>query len=310
MTLDHSPALNDLPLRALAVFEAAARHLNMVRAAAELGMTQGAVSRQIRSLEDRLREQLFRRGPRGLTLTEAGDLLCDYVVRGFGELSTGLHRIGQPKRRTTLTVSCSRTFALRVLAPRVGGFVQQHPWIDFRVVTHRYYSELERSNADLSIRLGNGSWSDRVVIPLTQEIMFPVCAPTLIADPAEPAAEVLRRVTLLHYAERPYWTAWLKAAALDPAFAESGPRFDETALTLAAAEAGQGIAIARHSNVAMALTEGRLIRPFAESIGGDGSYFIVTTEKSQSLTTTQAFITWCKAELRPQGAALDRLGDC
>jgi DNA-binding transcriptional LysR family regulator len=298
---DSPRALGELPLRALSVFEAAARHLNMVRAAAELGMTQGAVSRQIRALEDRLCEQLFRRGPRGLTLTETGDVLFDYVVRGFGELSTGLYRIGQPRQRTTLTVSCSRTFAIRVLAPRIGGFIRDHSWIDLRITSHRYYSALERSDADLGIRLGDGNWSESVVLRLTGEPLFPVCAPSLLTQPPPSPEAFLRGQVRLHYAERPYWRDWLRAAKLDPTLAEAGPSFDETALTLAAAEAGHGIAIGRRSTVALALSEGRLVRPFEAECDDGVGYHIVTTELAQRRTTTQAFIEWCRRDLAALG---------
>lgn len=298
MNADHPRALDRLPLRALLVFEAAARHLNMVRAAVELGMTQGAVSRQIRALEDRLHEQLFRRGPRGLVLTEAGDLLSDYVVRGFSELSTGLYRIGQPRRRTTLAVSCSRTFALRVLAPRIGSFIRAHSWIDLRIDSHRYYTPLDRSDADLAIRLGDGkSWSEPVILPLTRETMFPVCAPSLLRDPMPDPTSFLRGEVLLHYAERPYWMAWLHAAGLDPALGAVGPRFDETALALAAAEAGQGVAMARNSHVAQAIAEGRLVRPFGVVHDDGAGYFIATTALAQRRSTTQAFIGWCRRAL-------------
>ncbi|HEY4249907.1 MAG TPA: LysR substrate-binding domain-containing protein [Roseomonas sp.] len=299
MDADNPRALDGLPLRALLVFEAAARHRNMVRAAVELGMTQGAVSRHVRALEDRLHEQLFRRGPRGLVLTEAGDVLSDYVARGFSELSAGLYRIGQPRQRTTLAVSCSRTFALRVLAPRIGGFIRAHAWIDLRIESHRYYTPLDRSDADLAIRLGDGkSWGEPVILPLTREALFPVCAPGLLQDPMPDPAAFLRGAVLLHYAERPYWAVWLRCAGLDPALAAVGPRFDETALTLAAAEAGQGIAMARSSHVERALAAGTLVRPFT-AVHDDGTgYFIATTAAAQRRSTTQAFIGWCRRELR------------
>lgn len=297
MSTDHVWSLRDLPLRALAVFEAAARHRNMVRAAAELGMTQSAVSRQVRALEDQLGEQLFRRGPRGLALTEAGDLLADYVGRGLGELATGLYRIGQPRRRTTIAVTASRTFALRVLAPRVGSFARLHPWVDLRIDSHRYTTSLERSDVDVAIRLGDGKWPDGVIVPLSRERLFPVCAPGLLPPGSDPAA-ALRGQIILHYAERPHWANWLRAAGLDPALGAQGPRFGETALALAAAEAGQGIAIARGIHVRRALAEGRLVQPFALSIDEGQGYFLVTTEQALRRSTVQAFVEWCRSEIR------------
>lgn len=300
----HTGALTGPPFQRLRVFEAVARHLNMVRAAAELGITQGAVSRQIKALEENLREQLFRRGPRGLALTEAGDVLAAYVGRGFGELEAGLHRISQPRHRTTLLVSSPRTFAMRVLAARLGEFAQQHPWIDLRLRGHRYYTDPERAGVDLSIRLGDGRWPGVRVVPLLpRQPLFPVCAPSLwraaagVGPRGIAPAEFLRHHLLLHYAERPYWAAWLQAAGLDEDIAGTGLSFDETALALVAAEAGQGVAVARHVQVVDALHAGRLTRLFDSELEDGLGYYLVTTEAAYGRSTVQAFMRWLQAQL-------------
>jgi len=298
MNGDHIWLFRKLPLGALTVFEAAARHRNMVRAAAELGMTQSAVSRRIRILEEQLHEQLFRRGPRGLALTEAGDLLADYVSRGLGELATGLYRLGQPKHRTTLAVTASRTFALRVLAPHAGSFARRYPWMTLRVDSHRYTTSLERSDVDVAIRLGKGNWTDGVATLLSHERLLPVCTPDIAAAARTMGtADFLREQVLLHYAERPHWADWLRAAGIDPALAERGPRFGETALALAAAEAGQGIAIARGIHVRRAIAEGRLAAPVAVSIEDGLSYYLVATEAALRRATVKAFLEWCLDEV-------------
>lgn len=286
-----------LPLSALRVFDAAARHLNMGRAAEELGITQGAVSRQIKALEERLREPLFTRGPRGLKLTEAGDLLADYVRRGLDQLETGLMRIGQPRRRTTLVVNAARTFAMRVLAPRIGDFARRHPWIELRLETHRYFAQLHGADVDVAIRAGDGQWPGHVVRELTREEMYPVCAPSLWTPAARalPPAGFLAGQTLLHYAERPHWQAWMAAAGLDVALARPGPRFGETALALAAAEAGQGVAIAWGVLVRDAIAEGRLVRPFAPALRDGTGYHLVMTELAARRSTVQAFVAWLRA---------------
>ena len=288
-----------LPLASLRVFDAAARHLNMGRAAAELGITQGAVSRQIKALEDRLQETLFQRGPRGLRLTQAGDLLADYVRRGLDQFETGLMRIGQPRSRTTLVVNAPRTFAMRVLAPRIGDFVRQHPWIDVRLESHRYFAQLHGTDVDVAIRTGTGDWPGHVVQPLTQEIMFPVCAPSLWTPQAHrmAPAEFLTQHTLLHYAERPHWVSWMRAAGLDPVLAAPGPRFDETALALAAAEGGQGIALAWGVLVEQAIAEGRLVRPFGAVLDDGTGYHLVMTEIAAGRSTVTAFAAWLRRSL-------------
>lgn len=292
-----------LPLASLRVFDAAARHLNMGRAAAELGITQGAVSRQIKVLEDRLQEALFRRGPRGLRLTEAGDLLADYVRRGLDQLETGLMRIGQPRSRTTLVVNAPRSFAMRVLAPRIGDFVRQHPWIDVRLESHRYFAQLHGTDVDVAIRAGTGDWPGHVVRQLTEEIMFPVCAPSLWTPQAcrQTQAEFLAGHTLLHYAERPHWANWMRVAGLDPALAAAGPRFDETALALAAAEGGQGIAVTWGVLVEQAIAEGRLLRLFGAALDDGTGYHLVMTEIAAGRSTVMAFSTWLRRTLSGAG---------
>jgi DNA-binding transcriptional LysR family regulator len=285
-----------LPLQALRAFDAAARHLNMARAAEELGVTQGAISRQIKSLEGQLAETLFRRGPRGLKLTEAGDLLADYVRRGLEQLEAGLFRIGQPRSRTTLVVNAARTFAMRVLAPRIADFARAHPWIALRLETHRYFAQLHGADVDVAIRAGDGDWPGHVVQPLTREVLFPVYAPGYLPE-GLPPSEVLARATLLHYAERPHWRDWAIAAGLDPALATAGPRFDETALTLAAAEAGQGIAVGWRVLVADALAAGRLVRPFPQALDDGTGYHLVMTEMAARRSTVQAFCAWLNAAM-------------
>jgi DNA-binding transcriptional LysR family regulator len=218
-------------------------------------------------------------------------------------MEAGLLRIGQPRSRTTLVVNAARTFAMRVLAPRIAGFVRAHPWIELRLETHRYFAQLHGADVDVAIRAGNGEWPGHVVQPLTREVMFPVCAPALRAGPAAEMApgEFLSRHVLLHYAERPHWQAWLTLAGLDPGLAATGPRFGETALALSAAEAGQGVAIAWGVLVADATAEGRLVRPFATALEDGTGYHLVMTDSASRRSTVQAFAAWLRAEISTIG---------
>jgi DNA-binding transcriptional LysR family regulator len=305
----HTDPFATISLGKLRVFDAVARNGALVRAAAELGITQGAVSRHIRSLEDQLGTLLLHRGPRGVALTEAGDLLADHVRRAFDQLASGLQRLGQPRRRTTLVVIAPRSFALRVLAPRIVVFAARHPWIDLRVDTHRYYTDLEQSPGDVAIRAGDGRWDDCSVERLTRDSVLPVCAPSVWPHgvPGAPAASFLRDNVLLHYAERPYWDAWLNAAALDRRLGQSGPSFSETALALAAAEGGQGVAIGRLSLVADALAEGRLVRPFSLEIDDGVSYFLVLRGNDVAKPLVRLFSDWLRLEMEVLAETCGRL---
>lgn len=301
MSFSNTSILHGIPFHALRVFDAAARHGAMLRAAKELGLTQGAVSRHVKNLEERLDAVLFKRGPRGLTLTEEGDLLADYVRRSLQELETGLARIGQPRQRTTLVVASARSFALRVLAPRLPDFARRYPWIDLRLDTHRYFADLGKSSADVAIRAGDGHWSEYSVERLTKDILFPVCAPALwsTGNSSEPEEDFLRRQLLYHYAERPYWPTWLQAVGFDSAIGAIGPSFGESSLMLAAAESGQGLAIGRASLVADALARGALVKPFAEGIDDGISYYLVKPKASVESTTIKAFSEWLLQQMTP-----------
>ena len=156
MTSRDQALLRSLPsLKALLFFNTVAKHLNLVRAGEELHLTQGALSRQLKALEDHLGVSLFKRGPRGLAFTQEGEILYDYCQRAFDTLGTGLRHLSVVAERETLVVSVARSFAVRVLAPRIAGFVQAHPWVDLRIDIHRYFAHLDSSGADISIRLGS-----------------------------------------------------------------------------------------------------------------------------------------------------------
>jgi DNA-binding transcriptional LysR family regulator len=309
MTQSHSDPFAGIPIAKLRVFDAAARRKNFVQAAIELGMTQGAVSRHIKSLEARLGSSLFVRGPRGVSLTEGGDLLAEYVRRAFDELATGLQGLARPRRRATLAVVAPRSFAWRVLAPRIGSFVRQHPWIDLRVDTHRYYANIGHAPGDVAISAGDGNWSDLLAERLTSETVFPVCTSMLCPaeTPMVPTAEFFRRHVLLHYAERVHWRPWLEAAKLDPKLGGSGPSFSETALLLAAAEAGQGIGIARMTLVADALGRGSLVRPFTIEIKDGFDYFLLVRRNDGHRPTVKAFCDWLRREMGALSDASARL---
>lgn len=312
MSDDHTEHLKRIPsVRALQVFEAVGRHLNIVRAAEELGVTQSALSRQIKGLEAALKIQLFRRGPRGLTFTEAGDLLFDHARRAFTELDRGVGRLVGRKTRQTLVISVARSFAARALPYRIGEFCQRFPWIDVRIDGHRYFSDLSRDEADVSIRAGDGVWPGFVVKRITNSRLFPVAAPA-IAHGERPIRKVtdLTRHPLLHYAERPYWKLWL-AATGDGTLVDGrkGLRFDDSAIMLEVAEAGHGIAIARSCLVENALAHERLVQLFNVSVEDGVDYYLAFRPEKQQRSTVTAFSEWMSTGLFQESQATDGPGE-
>jgi LysR family glycine cleavage system transcriptional activator len=187
------------PLNAVRAFEAAARHLSFTRAADELNVTQAAVSHQVKGLEDRLGVQLFRRLNRGLLLTDAGGLYMRELEDILDRLEQATERLRSSEAAGLLTVSTGTSFAAKWLVPRLRRFRDRRPDIDVRIDADDALTDFRRDNVDIAIRYGRGVYPGLSSTPLLQDIVFPVCSPTLI-DAAHPlrAPEDLKHHTLLH----------------------------------------------------------------------------------------------------------------
>lgn len=280
-------------LRSLYIFEAAARHLNLVRAAQELGLTQGALSRQIRQLEESIGVPLFRRLPRGLSFTEAGDILHSHCRLAFRELQEGIGTVSGTRTRQSLMVAVARSYATRVLSHRIGSFVNAYPWIDLILDGHRHLADLARNEADAAIRVGDGRWPDAAGEKIEDDPLFPVASPDLVARLGTVDVALLaREATLLHFFERPYWETWSRGAEVELPTRTRGVRFSETVMMLEAAESGQGIAIARRSLVREALELGRLVRLSDIEVTDGIGYYFCATPAGLRKETVRRFREW------------------
>lgn len=294
MSSDHTDVVWRLPsLRALYIFEAVARHLNLVRAADELGLTQGALSRQIRQLEGHIGVPLFVRLPRGLAFTEAGDILRNHCQHAFRELQEGIGTISGARTRESLVVAVARSYATRILSHRVDSFVSRFPWIDLVLDGHRHLVDLARNEADAAIRVGDGRWPDIAGERIEEDPLFPVVAPDLaIQFGTRDVAMLAEEVTLLHYMERPYWETWCRGAEVTLPRKRRNVRFSESVMMLEAAEAGQGIAVARRSLAREALDEGRLVRLSEVEVSDGIAYFFCATPGGLRKESVRRFREW------------------
>jgi LysR family transcriptional regulator, glycine cleavage system transcriptional activator len=229
------------PLTALRAFEAVARHLSFTKAAEEIGMTQAAVSYQIRMLEERFGSPLFLRLPRQVELTDAGRQLAPAVTEAFGLISEA-YAAAKTGGQGTLTISASVTFATMWLARHIGDFQIAHPAIAVRMDASNRFVDFSREEADLGIRSGSGEWPGLRAHLLVRGDFSPMLSPKLAATTPISEPSDLLRLPILD-ADDPWWVSWFAAAgALYPAPVRDR-RLGMQAFAASAALAGQGGAL-------------------------------------------------------------------
>lgn len=283
-----------LPLNALRAFDAAARHLSLTRAAKELSVTHGAVSRQVLALEERLGETLFQRTPRGLALTRAGQTLAAGTQEAFARLGQAIEAATSHSGPRAVSITTIASVAARWLVPRSIRFARQHPDLDLRVTTSTRVVDLRKEGVDLAIRYGRGQWPGMHTVRLFEPREFPVCAPKLAARLK--SADDLAKVTLLHDMTIDRWGAWLKVAGVPETVARKGPVFEDMNVVLQAAIEGEGVALASPTMVKADLDAGRLVRPFDLDVTVDRSYYAVVPPERLVDPDVRAVLEWLVAE--------------
>ncbi|MSO93967.1 MAG: transcriptional regulator GcvA [Rhodospirillales bacterium] len=292
------------PLNALKAFEAAARQLSFTRAAAELHVTQAAVSHQIKALEDRLGIPLFRRLNRNLLLTDAGQALLPAVSDALDRLAAAVARVRSRDVSGVLTVSTLDSFAGTWLVRKLGRFRDIQPEIDVRITTSDHQVDFAREDVDMAIRYGRGPWPGLYVERLMTEEVFPVCSPALLkkGPPLKEPAD-LRHYTLLHDDLKEDWRMWLAHAGVSDIDPTRGHGFHRSNLVIQAAVAGAGVALGRSVLVADELASGQLVKPFALSLPAEFAYYLVCPFQSAERPKVRAFSDWLLAEARDQGGS-------
>lgn len=266
MTARKLPSLN-----ALRAFEASARHCSFTLAAQELHVTQGAVSHQIKALEEELGLALFERQPNQLQLTRAGQQYLDAVRDAFDRIERATGELHLPAGQQRLCISTSPNFAAKWLGPRLGEFAARHPDLELRLEQSEERANFIRDGIDLAVRYGVGPWPGLECLRLGDEFLLPVCAPSLAA-PTTP--EELAALPLLHVDGRDAWSGWF-AAQGRPAQPAGGIVFSHEGAAIDAAIAGQGVALARASLVSRALLQGLLVAPLPLSAALAEAYWLV-----------------------------------
>jgi len=299
------------PLNALRVFEAAAHHLSFTRAAAELFVTQAAVSHQIKSLEESLGVALFWRRNRSLFLTEAGQQYLPVVREALELIRRGTEDLCQQTLPGTLSITVLPSFAARWLVPRLGRFIEAHPDIDVKILPSNQLVDFYRDGVDVGVRFGRGQWPGLCTHRLMGDRMIAVCAPALLTrgKPLREPAD-LRHFTLLQDAdEMEHFPDWLALAGVEGLDTRRGLFFNDASLLIQAALGGQGVGLVREVLVVEDLRAGRLVQPLPQSMPIPYEYFLVYPEGRAGQPRIRAFRDWlvteCQAFVDAASSALN-----
>jgi len=283
-------------LNGLRAFESAARLGSFAAAGEELAVTQAAVSRMVRLLEERLGYALFERHANRLALTSQGRTLLPGLTSAFDAIATLAAQIGSMTSSRALTVGVGTSFAMRWLIPRLGSFQARHPDIEVRVATGGAQHPI-RDDWTCGIVLGDGQWPGYEALALFSADLFPVCTPAIARRMKAPAD--LRNETLLQVAHQADdWPSWLRAAGLKLRPEKRGPRFDNYALALQAAVDGLGVAIGLRPYVGDDIAAGRLVAPFAMTVPKDKAWYLIASPARRDDPSFAAFRDWLLAETR------------
>ncbi len=285
------------PLNAIRAFEVASRHLNLSRAAEELGVTQGAISKQVIALEEFIGIQLFAREPSGLQLTAEGDNLKEAIAPAFTTLSDAFARYSRrPPRSNTIRISTVASFASNFLVPRLAKFTERLPGCELEFLTSIRLVDLAREEFDIAVRYGPGDWDGVVATPLSDGLLIPVCAPEIMQRANGDLATLLAGNRRIQSASWNEWRAWTDAAgvplsAVTPTFA-----MEEFSVAIAGALTGAGLALVPDILVKDRLARGELVQFSSVTVKTGYAYHVVHAPNALRRPVVRDVIAWLHDE--------------
>ena len=284
------------PLTTLPVLEAAARLQSFSAAAAELNVTHGAISHQIRSLEDHLGVALFAREGRRVVLTPEGAGLADAVRGALSKVAEAVEALNPIERERKLNISVLPSFASRWLMPRLGRFLEANPQYEISVEALQSRANFVTDGVDIGIRFGKGPWPGLHSEFVAGDTYFLACSPKFRRGklPAKPAQ--LKGLPLFRN-EPTLWEAWFAAAGVEMAPPASGIDYNDVALFIQQAIAGEGIVLTRRSLIANDLVNGKLVRLFDVEVESPQSYHLVCLPQHANSRKVRAFRDWFVSEI-------------
>ncbi|CAN5408193.1 transcriptional regulator GcvA [soil metagenome] len=291
-----SDILATLPLSAIRIFEAAARLKSFTKAAEDLGVSQAAVSWQVKALEQRLDQPLFTRLPREVVLTPAGERLSRAATEAMAILRMALSDLIHTGEGV-LSITTVQSLGAQWLAQRLGGFQVAHAKLAVRLETSSRVVDLQRENVDLALRGGGGHWPGLESHFLAPSIQTALCTPAFLARIGGLAtpADLVDAPRIGSAAE---WATWFDAAGVAPCDTRAVPRLmaDAQALEVASALAEQGVALGSPIFYAQDLAQGRLVAPFDIVAQYGGGYWITYPAERRRVRKIAAFRDWILAQ--------------
>lgn len=279
---------------ALTAFEAAARHSNFTAAAHELSLTQGAVCRQVASLESFLRTKLFRRSGRGVVLTEAGQAYHRQIAQRLDEVERDtLDLMARQGRGGSIELGIVPTFGTRWLLPRLPEFAKRHPDITVNLSSRTRPFMFQDSGLDAAIYAGDGHWPGAAVEFLMPETLVPVCSPALLGGRKRVTPAQLAKLPLIQQSTRPYaWRHWFEAVGMRLQVDLMGPRYELFSMSLQAAMVGLGVALVPEYDIDDELAAGRLVVPVNQHCSSDRAYYFAAPDNKSADALLSAFRGW------------------
>ncbi|HEY6629852.1 MAG TPA: LysR substrate-binding domain-containing protein [Rhizobiaceae bacterium] len=299
---------NRLPLHALRAFAVAARHGSLIRAADELSVTHGAISHQIRSLEEQLNVTLFDRKKRPMQMTTAGEQLLISVEECLDRLQMATNALQSGQIEGQLTISCVPGIASNWLVPNLGAFLSTHVNIAVHVVTQHWQHPTVTDRCDLALAYGSAEYPGKRVVLLGLTEFFPVCSPELVGRtrPIREPQDIMN-YTLLHEYSDETWSRWFAVTGVADVKIARRVYFDGANLSLQAARAGYGIAMGDMATVKSDLADGRLVRLFDESVPAAFPYYLIAAPRSEQSAAARAMEEWLIETFAAQnGSLMDR----
>jgi len=284
------------PLSALRPLEAAARLESFSRAAEELHLTHGAVSRQVRALEEHLGTRLFARHGKRVSLTPAGRAFAERIRGALDEIARAADEGGSKRGGERLTVSVLPSFASRWLMPRLIRFMDAHPKVEVNVIASTALANFAAEEVDVAVRFGLGPWPPLACEHFLDDEYFPVASPRINRGRLPKTPSELANFRVIRE-DRDYWPDWMRAAKVDLDFPPTGPLFNDSTYSLQAAARGEGIALARRYIVGEDLERGTLVKLFDVAVASRESYWFVSPRALADSPRVKAFREWVKAEL-------------